>query len=134
MKIAILISLLLHLFIFLNISKDTKKKPKPNPKHKIAKKTKVKIKFTDMTKVGKKTCSNFYIGIGISYSRLLWEVLDVAPGGPAYFADIRVGDILLTNEKYEDLKINTLVKVTILRNGITITKKLKISKICEREE
>lgn len=128
--IAFAISLMLHISVSFIKVDDKKPKPKPKPKQQKQKKSPpVKIKFLSIVK-GEEQCPEFYVGIGVIRTWLDMEVTDVAPGGPAYKNDIRVGDFLLTDPNYDSLKPGTIIEVPILRNGITIVKNMAVEKIC----
>jgi len=130
-KKTLILSLLLHLCLFLKVS-DKKTPPKKKPK--VAKSGRARIIFSETSFRGNKKCKRFYIGLGVSYSYISGEISDIAPKSPAYFNDIRIGDILGTFENYAKLKAGTSVEVVLIRNGITIIKKMKIDKICTNGE
>lgn len=130
-KKTLIISILIHLCLFFKIQP---KMTPPKKKSKISKITRVKFRFIKSIPNGGKKCEHFYIGLGISYSLLTGEISDVAKGSPADFNDMRIGDVLGTVEDFMGLEVGTQVDVVLIRNGITIVKKIKIEKICTNGE
>ena len=78
-------------------------------------------------------CPNYYIGIGITQS--FWgDVEFVAPGGPAYNAGIKAGDLLLTKINNSQLKEDQIIQVSFSREGIITTYSIKVERICKDED
>lgn len=88
-------------------------------------------RFIDMSIKSKDYyCPHYYAGIGIRFSWLLREVIDVAPGGPADRAGVRVGDILI-NDPYNDREtIGETRTYTIKRGDQVINITMVTEKIC----
>ena len=132
-KVALVISIVLHSLLFFKLSSVEPDKPKPPQKAK-GKERPVKISFLPMSKTATKPCKEFYVGLGVSYSPITDEISEIAPNSPASHNDIRVGDLLTDLESYRNLPIGSKVQVTILRRGIIITKDVIINKICTLEK
>lgn len=80
-----------------------------------------------------KDCETYYIGIGIHYSPLFNTVINVAPGGPADKAGIRVDDILIDGQEIKDqYPEGTTITVAVLRKGIIHNIPITIGKICTK--
>lgn len=78
-----------------------------------------------------KKCDKHYLGIGVTHSSLFGEITNVAPGGPADRAGIKVGDIPLDSLDIRDkFAEGTVITVPILRNGIMHEIPVTIGKIC----
>jgi len=120
-------SLLIHASILsYKTSKEIKKKPKP----KVSRHQEINVKFVDTSAVGRKSCPDFYIGVGVFHSYGNRVVTEVSKGGPADRNDVRIGDIFIKKPDYTALEIGTIINVKIIRNGIIIIKNIKVDKIC----
>jgi predicted metalloprotease with PDZ domain len=134
LRISIVLSLLFHAAILL-YSHPKPKKQKPKPKN-----CKIKLKGSEDKKtrisamvMSNAICPNYYIGIGLTQS--FWGEIDfVAPGGPAYNAGIRSGDLLLTKINNSQLKEGQVIEVSCSRNGIIKTYSIKVERICKNED
>lgn len=80
-------------------------------------------------------CPKFYAGIGLVASWTDDRVMDIAPGGPADVAGIRVGDIFLSNSVFQrDLyPIGKVIPMSVQRDGQRIDMQVRIGRICYRE-
>lgn len=77
-------------------------------------------------------CAAKYRGIGVRTNWGSGVVVEVAPGGPADRAGIRLDDILLTEGGFI-LPLDTIVEVRIDRAGQVLTFKVKVSDVCFRQ-
>lgn len=81
-------------------------------------------------------CEKHYIGIGITYSYLSNTISDIAPGGPADRAGIKVGDRLADPSMRirNQYPIGTSINVAIIKDGRTVNISVKVDKICTSEK
>jgi len=132
-KVSLLISIALHLIVIFSTPTKKEKKPIPKPK-KSTSLSKINVKFKRATKQGDDPCPKFYTGIGVTYQPSLGGIIEIAQGSPAELAGINIGDVFIANIEYRGMAVGTPITVFLMRNGITIVKKLKIGKICIEEE
>jgi predicted metalloprotease with PDZ domain len=134
LKASIILSLLFHAAI-LSYSPSKPKKPKPKPKrHKIKLGGAGKDKTRISAMIGSNTpCPDYYIGIGLTQS-FFGEIDYVAPGGPAYRAGIKSGDLLMTRINNSQLKEGQVIEVSCSRDGIIKTYSIKVERICKNED
>ena len=81
-----------------------------------------------------KDCKTSYTGIGI-VTNFMDEITYVAPGGPAYLAGIKPGDILaVSSSRIRNVyKAGTMITITVERNGIMKDIRVRVGKICTEE-
>lgn len=96
-----------------------------------AKKLQKKQEKTGIKSISK-DCKKYYTGIGIVHNGFFNEISQVASGGPADRAGIKVGDVLAepTHRIRNQYSEGTVINVPIIRNGITINMRVTIGKIC----
>lgn len=76
-------------------------------------------------------CPGTYIGIGVKHMGGL--ITEVAPGGPAEAAGIRVGDIFADSRSYQLMTRGTTVVVPIFRQGVRLELSAVVDVICVEE-
>jgi len=155
MKIAIIMSLLLHVVLLSYSSKiDSKQQQQKQSEIKVKIKQEPKAKGGDedidihiiseiieelqkqmreaefaATLISK--CDKFYMGIGIIHDSSIGKISKIAVGGPADLAGLKEGDLSLDlldiKDKYPE---GTIVRIQVLRNDVIMDFSVKIGKIC----
>lgn len=121
---------LMHSSVLLSCNIREVKKPPPTQVKVIPENSDEReIKFTGTGGNGL-ACQDHYIGIGVLVNWGSMQVQEVAPGGPADQAGVRVGDILLRDDPYGMLEKGTKVEVPVERDGKKLILKATIGEVC----
>jgi C-terminal processing protease CtpA/Prc len=130
----LILSLAIHATIFLNISSDSQSESLPASTEKniyYETPSEIKVKLKGDVKLVESECPDFYYGIGIQ----VWHgwITNVAAGGPADQAGIKVNDVWLDSDirTYEK---DEIVYLTIrTQSGILRKLSIKVDRICVSE-